>query len=105
MNINYQKTKRYHWYSENIKDLICEPHSAITQSLKMPVLNLNSRLSEKNRSISLELVNNNYFSLKKDLFLLNKYQTKMSQILTLKFKDENCFFKNCLQKISVVIQF
>jgi len=40
MNIGSQTARRYHWFSENVKDLVCEPHSGISSDLRVPTLNL-----------------------------------------------------------------
>ncbi len=94
MNPYYQKARRYHWFSQNIKDLICEPHSGITQPLKRPVLNLTARQSEEVRNLSVDLVNNGYQSLMKEIKILRKYFSKLSQTLALKFKEETLTFLN-----------
>jgi len=47
MNTQNQTARRYHWYSEKITDLVCEPHSGIISQVKVPTLNLTARESEK----------------------------------------------------------
>jgi hypothetical protein len=86
MNTESQTARRYHWYSENIKDLICEPHSGIaSQSKAKSVLDLTAAKSEKNRGISMELVSNQSFNtLMKDIRLLRKYYTPLSQMAEFK---------------------
>src|SRR3989344_409512 len=50
MNQYNQTARRYHWFSENAKDLVCEPHSGISSQLfSKKVLNLVSRNSAQNR--------------------------------------------------------
>ena len=56
MNIVAQTARRYHWFSENIKDLVCEPHSGISSEIKVPTLNLVAKNSQNTRDMSTELV-------------------------------------------------
>ena len=84
MNVQEQSARRYHWYSQNIKDLINEPHSGITSDLKIKnVLNMTAQKSSKNRGLSTELVSQSFNTLMKDITLLRKYYTPLSQSLKL----------------------
>ena len=56
MNVTFQKARRYHWFSQNVKDFTREPHSGIISDFKTKVLNLVAKESEENKKISLELV-------------------------------------------------
>lgn len=88
MNTEAATARRYHWYSENINDLVCEPHSGISSEISPPnVLNLAARASEKTRKISTELVRAGYKALMKDIVLLRKYSSPLSQMVALKHKD------------------
>jgi len=99
MNIENQTARRYHWFSENIKDLICEPHSGIISELTVrKVLNLTAKTSEKTRQISVELVNQNFNSLIKDIRLLEKYSTPFSTIARFKIKDNQLALLNLEDK-------
>jgi len=61
MNKDKLSARRYHWYSEKVEDLVCEPHAGIASELKLSkALNLTSRRSAKTREISTELVDNGY---------------------------------------------
>jgi len=85
MNIYDKTARRYHWHSQNIKDLILEPHSGIiTQKTQKNVLNLTSFKSEKTREISIHLVSQNYKSLMKDIILLERYINNLSKTIRLK---------------------
>lgn len=85
MNIQNQTARRYHWYSQNIKDMIEEPHTGISSQLKVEQsLNLTAKQSRDNRQISVELVCQNFNSLLKDIKILSKYYTPLSQMLELK---------------------
>lgn len=84
MNIQEQSARRYHWYSKDLKDLIEEPHSGITSDLKIKeVLNMTSNKSKQNRGLSTELVSQSFNTLMKDITLLRKYYTPLSQTFRL----------------------
>jgi hypothetical protein len=83
MNIGNQTARRYHWYSENINDLVCEPHSGISQvggENTGNVLNLVAKESDKTRSLSTEMVGVGYQTLMKDIQLLRKHSSHLSQM-------------------------
>ena len=85
MNKENQSARRYHWFSENAKDLIEEPHSGIaTQAFQENVLNLTDKKSAKNREVSTELVQSSYDTLLKDIQLLRKHYTPVSRVVSLK---------------------
>ncbi len=86
MNAQNQTARRYHWHSENVKDLVCEPHSAISTQTKINnVLDLTAKTSTKNREISTELIATQGFNvLMKDLIILSKYITPLSQMIEFK---------------------
>lgn len=92
MNTKNQTARRYHWYSKEITDLVCEPHTGIASQIKVPTLNLTAKVSEKNREISTELVQNNYSALMKDIKILRKHSDDLSKTLALKFKDQQLTF-------------
>jgi hypothetical protein len=82
MNTESQSARRYHWFSENIKDLINEPHSGISSQVKARnVLDMSSGNSEQNRNISAELVRQHFGALMKDINILRKYSTPVSQMI------------------------
>ncbi len=83
MNIGDQTARRYHWYSENINDLVCEPHSGISQVGGVnsdTVLNLVAKDSEKTRELSTEMVGVGYKTLMKDIQLIRKHSSNLSQM-------------------------
>lgn len=84
MNISTQTARRYHWFSESVSDLVCEPHSGIaSQVFGKNVLNLVARESEQNREISTQLVQAGYQTLWKDIRLLRKHFTPLSKMISL----------------------
>lgn len=85
MNQNNQTARRYHWHSASSKDLINEPHSGIMSQLKMPsVLNLTAAKSGKTREVSVDLLSQGWKTLMKDILLLEKYYTPVSQMARLR---------------------
>lgn len=91
MNTEEQTARRYHWFSDDIKDLVVEPHKGIA-SQKISVinntLNMSSKKSDKNRQISTELVNSNYKTLMKDIEILRKHSSDLSRMVSFKMNDE-----------------
>ena len=80
MNKDARSARRYHWFSENVNDLVSEPHSGITSPVVLNrVLDLTAKKSDKTREISTELVAAGYATLMKDITLLRKYSSRLSQ--------------------------
>ncbi len=85
MNQINQTARRYHWHSANTKDLINEPHSGIASQLRLPsVLNLTAAQSDKTRGTSMNLLSQGWKTLMKDILLLEKYYTPVSQMARLR---------------------
>jgi hypothetical protein len=81
MNKEKRSARRYHWYSKNINDLVAEPHSGISSPVMVNrVLDLTAAKSDKTREISTELVQNGYAPLMKEITLLRKYSSRLSQM-------------------------
>jgi len=82
MNKVNQTARRYHWFSRDINDLVCEPHSGISSQIKLDkVLNLSAADSGKARQMSVNLVKEAGFGqLMKDFQLLEKYATPLNQM-------------------------
>jgi len=95
MNASTQSARRYHWFSENIKDLIEEPHSGIESAVKIEkALNMTATQSDKNRQIGAELVSQSFNTLMKDITLLRKYCTPVSQMAKLSVGKEQLTLLN-----------
>jgi len=89
MNTQNQTARRYHWYSENIDDLVCEPHSGIiSQTLGQSTLNMTAKKSGKTRDVSTKLASSNYISLMRDIQILRKHATQLSRMIALKRGEE-----------------
>ncbi|MDO8664619.1 MAG: DUF763 domain-containing protein [Candidatus Liptonbacteria bacterium] len=82
MNQDAGTARRYHWFSQNVKDLVCEPHTGITSEIEIPSLNMVAKNSENSRAMSLELSNSTYTSLMKDIQILRRHVSRLSQTLT-----------------------
>jgi len=98
MNTINQTARRYHWYSDNVKDLVCEPHSGIISQIKVPTLNLVAKESTDNRKISTELVQGSFKGLIKDIEILSKHSSELHQMLRLRIKDRQYTFLNLEDK-------
>jgi hypothetical protein len=99
MNVQNQSARRYHWFSDNVKDLIQEPHSGIESAIKIKnVLNMTSVKSKENRAISTELIGQSFNTLMKDITLLRKYYTPVSQMVKLEKGKEQLTLLNLENK-------
>jgi hypothetical protein len=89
MNPINVSARRYHWFSESIEDLVCEPHTGIVTAVqRQRSLNLTARASEDTRKLSVEFVSSGYHSLMKDIEILYKHSSHLSKVATLKYKDQ-----------------
>lgn len=85
MNTKNVTARRYHWFSEDVRDFVNEPHSAIAaQKIESSVLDMTSSVSGRNREISSSLVGDGVKTLLSDIEILRKYSTKQSSMVTLK---------------------
>jgi hypothetical protein len=83
MNTKTVTARRYHWHSQSVRDLVCEPHSGISSESKMEyALDLSAAKSGLTRQVSTDLVSQAGFkTLMKDIRLLAKYRTPNSQMI------------------------
>jgi len=89
MNEIDASARRYHWFSENIEDLVCEPHTGIVAPARQNrLLNLTSRNSENTRQLSVEFVSSGYRSLMKDIEILRKHSSNLSKMVSLRYKGQ-----------------
>jgi hypothetical protein len=80
MNAEKGAARRYHWHSEDVNDLVSDPHSAISSPLVLNrVLDLAASRSEKTREISTELVRAGYAPLMKDINLIRRFSSNLTQ--------------------------
>ncbi len=85
MNTDHGTARRYHWFSENITDLVCEPHTAISaQALSKNVLDMTASESGSARRTSTELVQSNFNTIIKDLILIDRHSSSLSQMARVK---------------------
>jgi len=91
MNKEKRSARRYHWFSKNVKDLIEEPHSGIIsdQITKAATLNMTAKDSAGNKKVALELVNSSYMKVMKDVEILRRHSSSLSQMVSMKVhKDQ-----------------
>ena len=89
MNEIKASARRYHWFSENVEDLVCEPHTGIVAPARQQrLLNLTARDSEDTRQLSVEFVSSGYQSLMKDIEILRKHSSDLSKMISLKCKEQ-----------------
>ncbi|HOX21480.1 MAG TPA: DUF763 domain-containing protein [Candidatus Paceibacterota bacterium] len=99
MNTNEQTARRYHWFSENIKDLVCEPHAAIaSDKFQKKILNLVSKNSASTRQVSVELTQAGYHPLIRDINLIRKYASPLSQTVSMKLGQQQLTLLNLENK-------
>jgi hypothetical protein len=92
MNTDSGTARRYHWSSDSAKDLIVEPHAAIaSQKLQQKIdLNMTAADTEENRKLSLDLVNSSFVTVMKDIEILRKHFSNLSQMVAFT-KDQEEF--------------
>jgi len=80
MNVEKGAARRYHWFSEDVNDLVSDPHSGISSPVVLNrVLDLAAKGSLKTRNISTELVQAGYAPLMKDINLIRRFSSNLSQ--------------------------
>lgn len=72
MNTQFQKARRYHWFSQKIKDFTQEPYSGIISDVKLRPLNLTDKKSKENKKISTELIREEPKTFLKDIKLITE---------------------------------
>ncbi len=89
MNTDTQTARRYHWFSENVDDLIVEPHSGIvSDKLGSRIdLNMTAKGIDKNRGLAIELVSSGYDAVIKDIELLRRHYAKFSKMVKFKHQE------------------
>ena len=88
MNESDATARRYHWFSENINELVCEPHTGIVAPARINhLLNLTARDSEQTRQLSVEFVGSGYRSLMKDVEILRRHSSSLSEMAALRIQQ------------------
>jgi hypothetical protein len=89
MNQINVSARRYHWFSENVEDLVCEPHTGIvTAAKRQPSLNLTAKDSKKTQELSVDFVSSGYRPLIKDIEILRKHSSNLSKMVSVKRKGQ-----------------
>ncbi|MBN2455986.1 MAG: DUF763 domain-containing protein [Sedimentisphaerales bacterium] len=95
MNPANVSARRYHWFSENIQDLVCEPHTGIISSAKRKSsLNLTACASEASRDISVELISSGYNPLMNDIQIISRHSSNLSKMVRLKTREHQMTLLN-----------
>jgi uncharacterized protein len=100
MNTETKTARRYHWYNEMTDSndsfsFVNEPHSGImTQYFRPRVLNLTASESLQARNISIKLAQDGIATLKKDVQLIRKYASNLSQTATIQEGTEQLTLLN-----------
>jgi len=93
MNEADASARRYHWFSENARDLVCEPHTGIVAPARIEhTLNLTAHDSEGSRWLSVELVDGGYRPLMKDIEILRAHASPLSKTVSIRHKGEQLTF-------------
>ena len=93
MNEANASARRYHWSSDNVRDLVCEPHTGIVAPARIEhTLNLTARDSESSRQLSVELVDAGYRPLLKDIEILRAHASPLSKMVSLSREGEQLTF-------------
>lgn len=92
MNTSNQTARRYHWYSQKVTDLVCEPHSGIISQVRVPALDLTAKNSGETRKVSAELVRGSYSNLMKDIQIIRKHSSSLSRMVSLKSGEAGATF-------------
>lgn len=93
MNEADASARRYHWFSDNVHDLVCEPHTGIVAPTRQPhLLNLTARDSEPTRQLSVEFVDAGYRSLMKDIEILRAHASPLSRMVSMRYRGRQLTF-------------
>ncbi len=91
MNEITRYARRYHWFSDDVKDFTEEPHSAIiSEKIENEVLNLTAKESKDTRNITLSIAKENPEKILKEVKILyNLKLPKRHQIINNDINEKN----------------
>jgi len=92
MNTANLTARRYHWYSQKVTDLVCEPHSGIISQVRVPAMDLTSKESGDTRKVSIELVQGSYSNLMKDIQVIRRHSSPLSRMVSLRSGEAGATF-------------
>lgn len=101
MNTENQTARRYHWFSDNIKDLVIEPHSGIISdnlNKKKIALNMTSMESKDSQETAVDLIQAGFRTVINDLQLLRKHSSSLSKMISFQRKGEKLTLLNLANK-------
>lgn len=96
MNQVKRSARRYHWSSDKATDLIVEPHKGIVSDpWQQKTLNMTSRDSEGNKRLTVDIVQQGkYFNLMKDIQVLRRHSSHLSQMVSVKVNKDQLTLLN-----------
>jgi hypothetical protein len=93
MNQADASARRYHWFSENVDDLVCEPHTGIVAAARqLQALNLTAKESEPSRQLSVEFTSSPYRSLMKDIEILRRHSSHLGRMASIRHGQRQLTF-------------
>lgn len=89
MNMNLKSARRYHWFSDNVKSFVVEPHSGIIGDRVIKnVMNMVAYESEEARKISVEIASESPSTLRRYLSLIeDSKQTTLTSFIEPSFRS------------------
>ena len=82
MNTENTTARRYHWYSDNIENLVIEPHSGIASQAQSSTLNLTNKKSKRVQDNSIGFIKEGYNSVMKDINILRRHSSTLSKMIS-----------------------
>lgn len=70
MNPEIKKARRYHWFSEDVKDMVNEPHTAVCCDVKVKAMNLVAEESRGARSAFLRMARESPHLIMKEILVM-----------------------------------
>lgn len=92
MNKQQKSARRYHWSSDNVNDLIVEPHRGIVSDpyqKKLSTLNMTAKESGGNRDLTVNIISDGkYYNLMKDIQILRRHSSHLSRMVSMKVNKD-----------------
>jgi len=104
MNDENATARRYHWFSDKVKDFVEEPHSGIATQKRVKPLNLIAKKSKETREICVEMVREEPKTFFKDFVLLRKHSSalikkqQIGQLTLMSLKDVEFYWHPVLKE-------
>lgn len=92
MNDETNYARRYHWFSDDFDNFLCDPHNSILgERSSLKVLDMSSKDSKSCQNVCVDLVNDNPVHLKRDFAHLdnNENQSSLDNFISFENKKKN----------------